>query len=231
MQINSKLSNPIQKYKKMKARKDTSAKDRDCKLVKSALDKNDQKAYAELMRLHRNGVYYNMLKKVKNDFYADRLTIEAFGKAFDNLRTYNPENAFSTWLYTIAKNNCIDRLEEDKKNQKIKSLDDTNRYGSEDEPTKNYDPVDQYPDEKALENDRIVEIQDIMKELAFIHQETLEMLTNMSCGEMADKLGLPIYVIKDRVKNARAAFEAICPEELRFWIKRKNTRKSGKYRH
>ena len=45
---------------------------------------------------------------------AEDLTLEAFGKAFKNLHQYSPNYAFSTWLFKIASNNCIDFLENTK---------------------------------------------------------------------------------------------------------------------
>src|SRR5665213_2675131 len=80
----------------------------DYKLVKRALEDSDQKAYAELMGRYRDSVYYMLLKMVNNKDDADDLTIEAFGKAFKRLNQYTPNYAFSTWLFKIASNNCID---------------------------------------------------------------------------------------------------------------------------
>ncbi len=81
---------------------------RDYELVKAALGKGEQNAYAELMRNYRDSLYFMMLKMTNNPEDADDLTIEAFGKAFKNLHQYTPEYAFSTWLFKIASNNCID---------------------------------------------------------------------------------------------------------------------------
>src|SRR6202008_2887333 len=80
----------------------------DYSLVRKALDNGDQKAYAELMTRYRDSVYFMLLKMVNNKDDADDLTIEAFGKAFKRLDQYTPNFAFSTWLFKIATNNCID---------------------------------------------------------------------------------------------------------------------------
>ena len=77
-------------------------------LVQLALSKGDQKAYAELMGRYRESLYFMLLKMVNNKDDADDLTIEAFGKAFKSLHQYTPNFAFSTWLFKIATNNCID---------------------------------------------------------------------------------------------------------------------------
>ena len=82
---------------------------RDSLLVKKAL-LGDQQAYADLMSFYRETIYYMLLKIVKNPYDAEDLTIEAFGKAFKYLERYTENYAFSTWLFKIAVNNCIDFL-------------------------------------------------------------------------------------------------------------------------
>ncbi len=82
---------------------------RDFLLVQKAI-LGDQQAYAKLMGFYRETVYYMLLKMVKNPYDAEDLTIEAFGKVFRNLERYTDNFAFSTWLFKIAMNNCIDFL-------------------------------------------------------------------------------------------------------------------------
>src|SRR4030043_1190017 len=86
---------------------------RDYLLVQKA-NNGDQKAYAELMERYRDAIYYMLLKMVNNASDAEDLTIEAFGKAFKNIQQYTPNYAFSTWLFKIATNNCIDFIRKKK---------------------------------------------------------------------------------------------------------------------
>lgn len=83
---------------------------RDYKLLRKALNQNDQKAYATLMMLYRDSIYYMLIKIVKNRDDAEDLTLETFGKAFRYLDKYTPQFAFSTWLFRIAVNNGIDHV-------------------------------------------------------------------------------------------------------------------------
>src|SRR6266481_7227148 len=87
----------------------------DFKLVNEAIT-GDQRAYAELMQRYKDSIYFMLLKMVNNRDDADDLTIEAFGKAFKNLHQYTPDYAFSTWLFKIATNNCIDFIRRKRKN-------------------------------------------------------------------------------------------------------------------
>ena len=83
---------------------------RDALLIKDALENGNQRAYSELLRYYRDPLYFTLLKMMKNPSDAEDLTIEAFGKAFKNLEKYSPDFAFSTWLFRIAVNNCIDYM-------------------------------------------------------------------------------------------------------------------------
>jgi RNA polymerase sigma factor (sigma-70 family) len=88
---------------------------RDFKLVNEALDKGSQKAFSELMGLYWDTIYFMLLKMTGNREDAEDLTIEAFGKAFRFLPQYTPDYAFSTWLFKIASNHCIDFIRKKRK--------------------------------------------------------------------------------------------------------------------
>src|SRR5687768_16352326 len=87
----------------------------DYKLVQLALEKGDQRAYAELLERYRDAVFFMLQRMINDKDDADDLTIEAFGKAFKHLHQYTPNYAFSTWLFKIATNNCIDFIRKKKK--------------------------------------------------------------------------------------------------------------------
>ena len=87
---------------------------RDLKLINRALEDGDSKAYNELMKLYRDPLYFMLYEKVGDQELAKDLTIESLGKAFKKLHLYTPNYAFSTWLYTVARNHCIDYLRKNK---------------------------------------------------------------------------------------------------------------------
>jgi RNA polymerase sigma factor (sigma-70 family) len=79
----------------------------DLLLVELAKNGNE-KAFSSLLNRYRDSLYFMLLKMVNNASDAEDLTIEAFGKAFRSLDSFTPDYAFSTWLFKIATNNCID---------------------------------------------------------------------------------------------------------------------------
>lgn len=59
---------------------------KDFQLIELAKERGDEKAYAELMQRYKKPVYHMILKMVRNVDDAEDLTIEAFAKAFKNLK-------------------------------------------------------------------------------------------------------------------------------------------------
>ena len=96
------------------SKKLTDKAQRDLKLINRALENGDPAAYRSLMKLYRDPLYFMLLEKVGDKEIAKDLTIESLGKAFKKLHLYTPEFAFSTWLFTVARNHCIDYLRKNK---------------------------------------------------------------------------------------------------------------------
>ena len=66
------------------------------------------------MKLYRDPLYFMLYEKVGDQELAKDLTIESLGKAFKKLHLYVPNYVFSTWLFTVARNHCIDYLRKNK---------------------------------------------------------------------------------------------------------------------
>lgn len=78
-------------------------------LIKRALE-GDQNAFGRLKAKYHEAIYSLIYRMIREKDEVEDLTQEAFIKAFMSLSTFNDEYAFSTWLYKIATNNCIDHI-------------------------------------------------------------------------------------------------------------------------
>jgi RNA polymerase sigma factor (sigma-70 family) len=85
----------------------------DSEIIKEAL-RGNQAAYQKLMRKYHDAIHMLIYRMVREKAEVEDLTQEAFIKAFASLRNFNNEYAFSTWLYKIATNNCIDYIRKKK---------------------------------------------------------------------------------------------------------------------
>lgn len=177
----------------------------DYKLVKQALENRDQKAYAELMGRYRDSIYFMLLKMVNNKDDADDLTIEAFGKAFKRLEQYTPNYAFSTWLFKIASNNCIDFIRRKKNEGATYSIDKTfeNDEGGEMSMDLRSQLLD--PEEKVMKKQKIQMMRDVVEKLKPRYRVLVEMryFQELSYEEISDKLDLPLGTVKAQLFRAR----------------------------
>jgi RNA polymerase sigma factor (sigma-70 family) len=176
---------------------------RDLELVDQALA-GDQKAYAKLMSIYREHVFYLILKMVSNRDDAEDLTIEAFGKAFNNLEQYKPQYAFSTWLFRIASNNCIDFIRKQKKNKTI-SIDQGFAGEDGDEYTIDIEAEGLNPEEELMKDRRSDEMQRIVQRLEPKYRRLVELryFEELSYEEISDELEMPMGTVKTRLFRAR----------------------------
>lgn len=175
---------------------------RDLELVHAAID-GDQTAYGELMDRYRESIYYMMLKMVKNTDDADDLTIEAFGKAFNRLKQYSPNYAFSTWLFKIASNNCIDFIR--KKRIKVTSMDTgvTNHDGETVYIDARSNTLD--PEETIMHKQKIMHMRSLVSKLKPRYRILVEKryFEELSYEEISEELGLPLGTVKAQLFRAR----------------------------
>lgn len=173
-------------------------------LVEKAVN-GDQKAYAELLERYRDAIYFLLLKMVNNKSDAEDLTIEAFGKAFKNIRQYTPNFAFSTWLFKIATNNCIDFIRKRKAN--LISIDQQSEdyEGLMSTPATNLQSSVLDPEETLIKEQNIKLIQTLVSKLKPRYRKLIELryFREFSYEEIADELDLPLGTVKAQLFRAR----------------------------
>jgi len=176
---------------------------RDYRLVIEARENGDQKAYAELLNNYRDSLYFLLLKMTNNPTDAEDLTIEAFGKAFRKLHQYSPEFAFSTWLFKIAANNCIDFLRKSKRIVFTDSPGDEN--GNGDEYPFNMVATTLSPEEKVIEKQKIKLMHDVVEKLKPHYRNLIELryFKEWSYEEIATELKLPLGTVKAQLFRSR----------------------------
>ncbi len=181
----------------------TEKAEHDYVLVKAALENGDQKAYAELMDRYRDSLYFMMLRMIGHADDADDLTIEAFGKAFSRLHQYQHTFAFSTWLFKIASNNCIDFMR--KKKMQTFSLDKTISDSEGKEYSIDVASTNLTPDEDLEKKQKIQKMREVVDKLKPHYKQLIEMryFQELSIEEIMDKLNLPEGTIKAQLFRAR----------------------------
>ena len=176
---------------------------RDLILVERALN-GDQSAYAKLMTMYRESIYFMMLKMVRKEDDADDLTIEAFGKAFNRLHQYSPSYAFSTWLFKIASNNCIDFIR--KKRIKVTSMDSAYTNSDGESVSIDVESTEKDPAEVTIHLEKVKTMREIVKTLKPRYRDLIEKryFDELSYEEIAQDMDLPLGTVKAQLFRARA---------------------------
>jgi len=140
---------------------------------------------------------------VNNKDDAEDLTIEAFGKAFRRMAQYTPQFAFSTWLFKIASNNCIDFI----RKKKIKAISIDQGFASEDGDTYEISVKDSVldPAEAMQKEERIKKMREIVDRLKPRYRKLVEMryFEELAYEEIAEQLDLPLGTVKAQLFRAR----------------------------
>ena len=176
---------------------------KDYDLVIKATKYDDQQAFSDLMDRYKDSIYFMLLKMVNNKDDAEDLTIEAFGKAFNSLKQYTPNYAFSTWLFKIATNNCIDFLR--KKKKKTMSIDNSIENKDGDEITIELKSDARTPEQETIRDQKIELMRSYVKKLKPRYETLVEMryFKEMSYEEISNELNLPLGTVKAQLFRAR----------------------------
>ncbi|MBN1198434.1 MAG: sigma-70 family RNA polymerase sigma factor [Bacteroidales bacterium] len=176
---------------------------RDYKLVIEARENGDQKAYTELLNNYRDSLYFLLLKMTNNPTDAEDLTIEAFGKAFSKLDQYSSDYAFSTWLFKIAANNCIDFL---RKSKRIVFADNPGDEKDErKDSTAEMIATTLDPEERVIEKQKIKLMREVVEKLKPHYRNLIELryFKEWSYEEIAMELDLPLGTVKAQLFRSR----------------------------
>lgn len=178
---------------------------RDQKLVKRAVETGDRKAYAELLANNYESLYAMLLRMTGDADDADDLTMEAFSKAFNKLDQYTGDFAFSTWLFKIGSNNCIDYLRRTRKDSGNGT--DTMLEHAEEQvinPAEIPCPSPG-PDEALISKQQARQLRQIVKTLKPHYRDLVEKFyfEEKTVEEIAGYLNIPESTVKVRLFRAR----------------------------
>ena len=172
-------------------------------LVRAA-SKGDEEAFGELVRLHEKKVYNLALRLCGSPEDAADVAQEAFLSAWKGLPSFRGESGFSTWLYRLTSNACIDLLRRTKRQRSEVSLD-----GEE----TGIDPVDPTPapQEQAERAELRQAVTDALRQLGDSHRQALVLreMQELSYEEIAAVLDVDLGTVKSRISRARSALRKI----------------------
>lgn len=166
--------------------------------------KGDQNAFSDIVNLYQHKLYQVCYRMLGNKQEAEDIAQEAFVRAYINLHTYDQKRKFSTWLYRIATNLCIDRIRKKKPDYYL----DAEVTGTEGlDMYSHIASTDQLPDESVEQ----MELQDrIQYEISRLPDKyrsviVLKYIEELSLQEISEILEIPLGTVKTRIHRGREA--------------------------
>ena len=179
--------------------------------------KGEEAAFEVLVTDNEKRIYNLCRRLTGNPEVAAELTQEAFLNAWRGLSRFQGESSFSTWLYRLASNACIDFLRKEKRRQNLSmtvSLDD------EEEARQVELPDERYAPERELERTEVRQaVAAGLERLTPEHRQVLVMreINGLSYAEIGAVLGLEEGTVKSRIARARNALRKVLTERGNFF--------------
>jgi RNA polymerase sigma-70 factor (ECF subfamily) len=182
-------------------------------LIQQALV-GDQSAFSRLKQKYHDAIFNLIYRMIWEKDEVEDLTQEAFIKAFASLSTFNNEYAFSTWLYKIATNNCIDYIRK-KKLQTFsidKPIESKESDFSFELPDSTYEP-----DKAMISSQRKKLLEDAINSLPPKYRQVIVMRhqEDLEYQEIAQILKLPLGTVKAHIFRAREMLYKYLRDKLR----------------
>ncbi len=168
------------------------------------------------MQKYHDAIFNFVFKMVHDRPQVEDLTQEAFIKAFQSLKNFNDEYAFSTWLYKIAMNNSIDFIR--KRKLQMYSIDKPIE-------SKDSDYTFELPDEsyeadrELISGQRARLLNEAIAKLPEKYKKVIRLrhVEEKSYEEIAEALKLPIGTVKAHIFRAREMLYRSLRDKIRHY--------------
>ena len=176
----------------------------------------DQSAFERLVMDNQNKVYSLALRLTGDREEAADLAQEAFVRAWQGLASFQGESSFSTWVYRLTTNVCIDYLRKKKRREAVEaavSLD--NGHGAWTGPA----DWERDPQLRLERSERVRALERGLARLPHWQRQVLVLreLSGLSYREIGEKLDIDLGTVKSRIARARLNLRNILLEDGNFF--------------
>ncbi|MDM5214844.1 RNA polymerase sigma factor SigW [Peribacillus sp. RS7] len=166
--------------------------------------KGDHNAFGEIVEIYKDKVFQICFRMLGNRQEAEDLAQEAFVRAFVNIRSFNIQMKFSTWLYRIATNLCIDRLRKKKPDYyldaEVAGTEGLNMYSQIAS-----DMAKPEEEVESLELQETIQVEIMKLPEKYRSVIVLKYIEELSLKEISEILDLPVGTVKTRIHRGREA--------------------------
>jgi RNA polymerase sigma-70 factor, ECF subfamily len=159
---------------------------------------NDHNLYAAIIDRYKNKLLRYAINIVHDDDKASHIVQDSFVKAFINLKGFDINKSFSSWIYRIVHNESINIIK--KYHKEVSILDDFD-FGS-----------DENIEEDFEKKEISLKIEKCLKEIPLLYSEPLSLyyIDDKSYQEISDILRIPIGTVAVRISRAKKLMKKIC---------------------
>lgn len=172
-----------------------------------------QDAYERLMNKYKQLIYNLIYRMIRNKEDVEDLTQEAFIKAFNSLEKFDKQFSFSTWLFKIATNNCIDYL----RKKKLSTFSIDKEIGTEDDDfTFEIPDSERTPDKNIMDTERKRILEEAIENLPSKYKSVilLRHRDEKDYEEIAKKLKIPLGTVKAHIFRGRELLNKYLKDKL-----------------
>jgi RNA polymerase sigma-70 factor, ECF subfamily len=168
--------------------------------------RGDREAFAELVRRYERSVYNFVMRHLRHKESAADVTQDVFLRVVQNAAEFKHEARLSTWLYTIARNLCVDHLRK-QSHRRHPSLDQPLRDGDDQRPLLE-SVADVHPrasvERSAISGQVQSKIVEAVEKLPDEQREVflLREIANLPFKEIAEITGVGENTVKSRMRYA-----------------------------
>lgn len=172
----------------------------------------DTDAFGQLVDRYQQKVYNIAFRMTNSHEDALDLAQESFLRIYRAIASYKGESAFSTWVFRIASNVCLDEMRKKKRQPRIALSTDSLVAGEEGDYAIEFASGEaSNPEQHLLQGEMRREITQALNTLSEEHRVVLVLrdIEGYSYEEIADMLGVNIGTIKSRLNRARLALREV----------------------
>lgn len=169
----------------------------------------DEEAFTMLVETYQTPVYNLCFRMLGESTAAEDAAQETFWRAYQNLKRYDPQRPFTTWLLSIAAHYCIDQQR--KRRYPVFELDEFPDFDLA-------DPEIPNPESAAISNAEDEVLHQLINKLTPLDRAAVILKYWYGCSEeeIATMLSLTISAVKSRLHRSRQQLAAFALQQESF---------------
>jgi RNA polymerase sigma-70 factor (ECF subfamily) len=181
-----------------------------------AFQKGDASAFESLLRRNYRNVLNFIYRFMGRREIAEDLTHEVFLRVYQNTAGYEPRSRFRTWLYTIAKNLCLNEMR--RKSHRLQSLDEP-EFQEAQQPTKAIADPALPVEDRLIRRERIAAVRAAIDELP--ENQRLAVILRRYDDFSYEQIAATLNTSEKSVKSLLSRAKVHLKKKLAHWVEKK----------